>query len=269
MAKGFKHGTGGGGNVGLNFKVVGGTSQPASAAENTIWLNTDTDITGWVFSPSQPETPAAGLAWISIGVASAAAFNAVKKQTMMVYPVAAKQYVDGAWANKGAMIYLDGAWVSFSTEAVYLYIEGDTCESLTGGYTVAAMKAASSESGTGTPAVTYGDSSMVIKPVKSTAIGTYIGGIVRTKSKIDCSQYDTLIFEGTVAGISTGNGKIAFWSTMGANQSENQAKYKMLSNGSDPITVDVSDLTGSYYIGFGFDSQNTQITVTMESLRLE
>ena len=272
MAKGFKHGTGGGGNVGLNFKIVGGTSQPTSASENTIWINTDTDITGWVFSVSEPESPAAGLVWIGIGVASAAEFNALKKNGIVVYPTGAKQYVDGAWANKGAMIYQDGAWVSFSTEAVYLYIEGDTCDSLTGGYTAVGMKSSSSSSNVEAPSVTYGESSMVIKPVAgSLTSGHYYGGIVRTVSKIDLSQYSKLIFEGTVSGLGYeySSGKVKIWSEMGTHQSDNLVAEGDLANGSDPVTVDVSDLTGSYYIGFGFNSLNYKITVTVDSLRLE
>ena len=47
MAKGFKHGAGGS-NV-LNFKVVG-NPQPTNPKENTIWINTDTKITGYQFS---------------------------------------------------------------------------------------------------------------------------------------------------------------------------------------------------------------------------
>ena len=31
----------------LNFEVVGGTTQPSSPKENTIWINTDQEITGW------------------------------------------------------------------------------------------------------------------------------------------------------------------------------------------------------------------------------
>ena len=33
----------------LNFEVVGGTSAPSNPKENTIWVNTDTEITGWDF----------------------------------------------------------------------------------------------------------------------------------------------------------------------------------------------------------------------------
>ena len=55
MAKGFKHGAGGGAS--LNFKVVGGTAAPASPKENTVWVNTSTAITGWAFCMEEPETP--------------------------------------------------------------------------------------------------------------------------------------------------------------------------------------------------------------------
>lgn len=47
--------TGGGGSAaGLNFKVVGGTTQPSNPSENTIWVNTDKEITGWIFSAKNP-----------------------------------------------------------------------------------------------------------------------------------------------------------------------------------------------------------------------
>lgn len=40
--------------AGLNFKLVGGTAQPADAKENTIWVNTDEEIHGWAFAPENP-----------------------------------------------------------------------------------------------------------------------------------------------------------------------------------------------------------------------
>lgn len=43
-----------GGGASLNFKVVGGTSTPASPKENTIWVNTDTEITSWHFGADEP-----------------------------------------------------------------------------------------------------------------------------------------------------------------------------------------------------------------------
>ena len=93
MAKGFKHGAGGGNP--LNFKVVGGTEQPANPKENMIWVNTDQKITGWVFSAEQPTEPAEGMVWIATPSPNTIAFNALKKNTVMVYPNAATQYVSG------------------------------------------------------------------------------------------------------------------------------------------------------------------------------
>ena len=122
MAKGFKHG---GGGAFLNFKVVGGTAQPETAAENTIWVNTETDISGWVFSTVEPGEPAEGLVWIEVGSDSPAPFNMLKKNSVYVDPVSCKQYVSGAWADRFAYVYQNGAWVQFSEVITALYIIKD------------------------------------------------------------------------------------------------------------------------------------------------
>lgn len=101
---------GGGGGGSLNFKVVGGTSAPASPAENTIWVNTSVTITGWVFSAAAPTSPAAGMVWFSTGSSSSVAFNAVKKNGIWVYPAGCQQYVSGEWVTKTAKIYQSDAW---------------------------------------------------------------------------------------------------------------------------------------------------------------
>ncbi|MCI7810223.1 hypothetical protein MR626_13245, partial [bacterium] len=80
----------GGGGGGLNFAIVGSTTQPSAPKENTIWINTDSKITGWVFSPEAPESPAEGLVWIKTGLSSAVAFNALKKNGLRVCPIQAK-----------------------------------------------------------------------------------------------------------------------------------------------------------------------------------
>lgn len=38
----------------LGFEVVGDTVAPASPKENTIWINTDAEITGYIFSATDP-----------------------------------------------------------------------------------------------------------------------------------------------------------------------------------------------------------------------
>ena len=43
-----------GGGGGLNFKVVGGLTQPVQPIKNMIWVLSDVPITGWEFSATQP-----------------------------------------------------------------------------------------------------------------------------------------------------------------------------------------------------------------------
>ena len=110
--------TGGGGGTPLNFKVVG-NPQPDNPKANTIWVDTDTKITGWFFSATQPENLAEGNVWFPVGTSSPTAFNALKKNGITVYPLSAKQYVNGALVDKVAKTYQDGAWADW---VVYTYL---------------------------------------------------------------------------------------------------------------------------------------------------
>lgn len=52
MGQAFLHGNGGANP--LNFKVVGGTTQPSNPKENTIWINSSTAVDGWQFAKDDP-----------------------------------------------------------------------------------------------------------------------------------------------------------------------------------------------------------------------
>jgi hypothetical protein len=51
--------------------------------------------------------------WITTGTSSHAAFNALKKNTLQVYPISAKQYIGVAWVDKTAKIYQDDEWTNW------------------------------------------------------------------------------------------------------------------------------------------------------------
>ena len=112
------YGFGGGGGAALNFSVVG-NPQPANPKANTIWVDTDVDITGWIFKATQPENLAEGNVWFLVGTSSPAEFNALKKNGITVYPLSAKQYINGALVDKTAKTYQDGAWADW---IVYTYL---------------------------------------------------------------------------------------------------------------------------------------------------
>lgn len=111
MGHGYKHG---GANP-LNFAVKTYPSEVELKADkpkgNTIGVITTTTMTSWVFSATEPKEPEVGMVWISVGTSSNAEFNAIKKNTLQVYPTSAKQYEGGKWENKTAFIYLNGEWV--------------------------------------------------------------------------------------------------------------------------------------------------------------
>jgi hypothetical protein len=114
-----------GGGAPLNFKVVGGTSAPAAPKENTIWVNTDVEITGWVFSQTQPENPVSGMVWAVTDPSSPVKFNALKKNSIELRPYYAKQYISGAWVEKEADIYQGGAWVAANHPVLYIFKSGE------------------------------------------------------------------------------------------------------------------------------------------------
>lgn len=125
MGTAYLYGNGGG--VGLNFKVEAyatAAQLPASAAENTIGVITSTAIPGYVFAASEPDKAnlPAGTVWIKTGASSNLAFNAVKKNTIMVYPTACKQLLGGSWVDVTARSFIGGKWVDW---IAYLFTESD------------------------------------------------------------------------------------------------------------------------------------------------
>lgn len=128
------------GGAGLNFKIVGGTTQPASPKENTIWVNTDTAIGEWQFSFTQPTTRADGTAlknsdlWVAIDIISNVGFNALKKCKMEIYPVKTMQFITNEWVEKPAKIYIDGNWLDLIGIVDYFYKNGNEYTGITGGW---------------------------------------------------------------------------------------------------------------------------------------
>lgn len=99
------------GGAALNFKVVGSTTEPASPEENTIWVNTDTEITGWTLAANQPDYLADGGVWIEIATAGSTLFNALKKNGLYIAPKKAWQYNGGSFDEKDMLVYINGEWI--------------------------------------------------------------------------------------------------------------------------------------------------------------
>ena len=159
----------------LNFIVVP-NPKPENPSENTIWVDTD-QVTGWYFGSARPEAAQEGALWFPAAVAGAGEFNALKKNTLTVCPLAAHQMTGGAWVRKQSQIY-KGGWVDFD---LYLYQQGDLCARLTGGYVTHLIAGA------------YGDPGVEFLEdrIKITTTGDS-QPLVRTRDKIDLSSFSKL-----------------------------------------------------------------------------
>lgn len=181
---------GSGGGSSLNFKVVG-NPQPETAKENTIWVDAET-ISGWVFSATAPEAPQDNMVWIQTITASPVAFNALKKNSIMVYPLSAKQYVGGAWVDKTAKTWKGNAWTDWAT---WLYDSGNEFTALTGGW--AAVNRDKSNTTTSGSSVTKNEDHIYTKNVSGGSRAP------ATANKIDLTPYKAIhaLFSGRQLGI--------------------------------------------------------------------
>lgn len=112
-------GFGGGGGTALNFNVKDYATEEllmaATGKDNEIGIITSTPMTGWYMAAEQPEEMAEGEVWISTGTASQVAFNVLKKGTVMVYPISAKQMQGGTLVDVTAKSWQNGDWVEWIT----------------------------------------------------------------------------------------------------------------------------------------------------------
>lgn len=238
-----------GGGGGLNFKVVGGTTQPAGK-ENLIWVNTPTEITGYVFSATQPESPTAGTVWISTGASSPVAFNAMKKNGLWVYPQTCYQYINDTWTTKTAKTYQDGKWVDWVT---YLYARGNEYESLTGGWS--GVEADFGQAHGIMPTVTKGATTITAEITTM-----YRSGQLITANSIDLSTYNTLSFNVAVL-VAGGENNPSYYplagvfSQKGGSYSQTAIARAFVTT-TGIIDVDISDVAAGY-VGVGLYYNNT------------
>lgn len=246
-------GRGGGAGGGLNFKVVGGTTQP-TGKENLIWVKTSATITGYMFSGAKPTSAASGTVLIQTAATSNAAFNALKKNTLMVYPDSVSQYVNGAWEKRDAWIYQNNAWKQISWSWLYVIQNGVIVTPpgfSTFGYT----------GNTTLPTITAGDGYQQIA-------STTNSNAVTTDSAIDLTNVTT-VYAG-INLVKVTQSTTAKWKgiSLAVLNAVGVANHSALTNaiieqqltttiGEQTLSVDVSALTGSYYIGLTASSNGT------------
>lgn len=271
--------SGGGGGASLNFKIVSYATEEAllaaTPAENTIGVITEREIASWTFSPSEPAEPVEGMLWIVTGTSGAVEFNALKKNSIPIRIISAKQYVSDEWNFIIAYIYKSNQWIQFSNESFVIYESGTQNVQLATFATEDHGYSASASDLVNRGSVEFGPSNMSMTIPGSTQSGSscqFIG----TQAPVDVSEYSKLVVELSNLYVNDRESKNHFIVTASPEKSypgtvagsASQTIYS--SDGVRTVEVDISAMSGNAYIvltGVEYWSANS-ITAVIDKISL-
>ena len=168
---------------------------------------------------------------------------------------------DGSGKSKSTTVNIttDGQSSSVTLSYILYLRDGiDDCDADTGGWISEARAWGENVPGAGAPIVDKSNITWIVLTQNYAK-----GGLYRTVNKIDLSQYNTLVVELSVNSTDSHPEYFTFgiWSELGTYYRYNMAAYwNPTSNiGSTVINIDISNLNGSYYVGYGL--YNNKLTV--------
>lgn len=233
---------GGGAAEKLGFQVVGGATQPTNPAANTVWVKTSAAITSWAMQPTAPASPSAGMVWIKTALSGGASLNALTKNALTVAVVGCQQYNGTAWERRDAYLYSGSDWMQFSAEQLILFdVGGDYAAewegggmasgAFTWGYSIATQSA------------TIADTGIVLVQGYNSSVVRYIAGY---SAPVDVTDLDSIYIQVNTTGAAN---------EIQARLTENKtisggvaASAAFNTTGDNAYTLDVSGLTGEYYL---------------------
>jgi hypothetical protein len=252
---------GGGSADGLNVKIVASETQPSNPQENTIWISTGTPIHGWYFSATEPSGVLNGAVWIRTSSDSSVAFNAAKNAVLMVYPQVCFQRINGAWVEVTAKSYINNGWTDW---IIYLYSPGNIHEDLTGGWEGKAHrrqdKVGTWDVGSKSPSVNTQGAEYMEIVLESQQYYNYSGS-ARTVNKIDLTDFDQISFTLTAAG-----GSPRGYVTQSPTGYDNVTDVDL---GVGTTVLDVSGLSGEYYVGINLLAASATMTVRVTQITVK
>lgn len=247
----------------LNFTVTAYLTEEELLADtpkdNTIGIITDREITEWYLSAENPYTPTIvdtvedyseheGKVWIVTGISSIASFNLLYRNGMKVYPLSAKQCIDGVFTDVEVKSYQNGEWIDWR---LYFYNLGKLYSDTTGKITIVKKGISANKNTRSTPIVEYNTDNIKITVGNKSY---HDGGIIHFNYKIDLTPYNKLVFEGSVGGGQQVSG-VFIWSSIGTYTDSNTVG-KLRASG----YIDTSAMNGEYYIGFGIYGNDGYVT---------
>lgn len=230
------------------ISLVGGAEQPAAPAEGTIWISTEADIGTYAVGYDQPAAPAEGDVWIEEGIESHRPLTVMEGENFLIYPVRAWQYLDSAWAEKTAMTYKDGGWWDWKK---YLYDRGELYTRLTGGWKCAGRRRVSGANVPQTSMEISNGGLVGTAQVLNSSKGT--GMFIRTLSAVKLTSYSLIR-----AKVSDINGTARLGVMQQSEQYLTLAASTDIDGTEQECSLDVSALSGSYYVGVAVETESAE-----------
>ena len=192
------------------------------------------------------------MVWITTGASSPVAFDALKKNSIEVYPLSAKHHIGGAWESVEAKSYQNGEWVGWYNGTLY---DGNWYA----GFEFVAFPKGQVSGETGT--VTIDNDSDPVTVIARAGHGAYI-------ADVDVTDYNTLEVCYELSG---SNGWINFGFATDLEWRDNKStgfvavkSHQWTNVAKTTQTLDISALSGKY--PFKLNMYNS--TFTMWSLRM-
>lgn len=282
MAKGFKHGAGGGNTIGATLTVTAPSEgitvtitkddiikakvtnsdgvavfKGLSTGEWTVTITNGTQTTTETITITADYDTALTFfaATINVTYPEGATCTATDGITTLTAPDTTGTWVcvvpnAGDWtisctensstATDSVSITTAGETYSITLSyTLYLINGADYCTRVTGGWN-SVGKQSNSNSNSTTPSSSLGTDCVVFKARGGDSSSSVYGFMNYTAKKIDLTNYNTLILNGTTGGV-----KLAVWSSIGTYISTNA-----VAAAKDVRSLSVSGLSGSYYVGF-------------------
>ena len=242
--------TNGGGKDRLRPTIYGGTTRPSNPKNGDFYLYTGTAISGTELNGFMSGFPTwtmpEGFVYIGSGgtYSDSSLVNLINVRNGIhnFCPCCCYQVEGGKWYRKDAKFYRNGAWMQFSTWAQSwdgtLFYNGNQYAYITGGWTLSKFSLKDGAFDTGLTSETSGNNVMAC-----------------TVNKIDVGQFSTLhirCYSNFRNSGGPGNSRFGICSTNGPSY-DNFAAYKDISTGSNNISyysIDISSVTGTYYVKF-------------------
>lgn len=259
----FLYGNGGGG---LRVRIFDGTSAPLSPKDNDIWVNTAVAISGWELSDKAlPVSWAMSTGFVYLkgtfdgayehrnGAGLNLSVPGNHNGTVYARLTGCIQYNGSAWESRDAWIWHGSQWYQFgSAWDGHLFRYGDSYDAVTGGWVARAIAHTNDQYGPyhAAPSVQTQSNG----GVKVYMSNTDKSGIWTTANKISLAGFNTLTFNGNLYDPHGWNrAQLDVWSGFGTYSSENVVARLNAAYNAGTYTLDISSLTGSYYIGVRTD----------------